>query len=161
MIKKVLMGLGVLFIIQILAIGGFLLYTKFQQHAHEAQRNLNAPIEIPDTGIMKYSSDISDEKPIVALFYVDWCTYCRRFMPEFGKLAKKHSDKFNFVVVNCDYPENKEIVEEFHIGGFPTLFIIDKKIGHNFPLNMAVTSDKELAKKELNKYLEFRERFVN
>ena len=156
MIKKILMGLGVLFIVQILAIGGLILHNKLS----EPKGNLQAPIEIPETGIIKYSDDISDEKPMIVMFYVDWCTYCRRFMPVFGELAKKHSDKYNFVVVNCDYPENRKMVEDFHISGFPTLFIIDKKLDHSFTMNMAGTSDKSILKEEMDKYLKFRERVI-
>lgn len=161
MIKKILMGLGVLFIVLLLAIGSFILYLNFHKPSYEPQTNLNAPIEIPEVGIIKYSDEISEEKPMVALFYVDWCTYCRRFMPVFGELAKKHSDNYNFVVVNCDYPENRNIIEELHISGFPTLFIIDKKLDHKFTMNMSATSDKSIAEEELKNYLNFRNKFVN
>lgn len=160
MIKKILMGLGVLFIAILLALGGFLLYLKFNQPKYVPQENLQAPIEIPDTGISKYSDDISDEKPMVVLFYVDWCGYCRRFMPIYGEVAKKYSKDFNFVVVNCDYPENKKMVESFYIRSFPTLFFMDKKLEYNVPMNLAVTTDKKIMTKELDEYLKFRERII-
>ena len=161
MIKKILMGLGALFLVIIVAIGGFLIYINVKPQKYEPQTNLNAPIEIPDSNIAKYSEDISDDKPMVAMFYVDWCTYCRRYMPIFGEISAKYKDKFNFVVVNCEYPENKSIVEKFHIMGFPTLFIIDKKLNHSFTMNMAATTDKKIMTKELDDYMSFRNKIVN
>ena len=66
MIKKILMGFGVLFIVLLLTIGGFILYLKFHKPSYEPQTNLNAPIEIPEIGIIKYSDEISDEKPMMS-----------------------------------------------------------------------------------------------
>ena len=160
MMKKILIGLGVLFVLQFLALGGYIAYVKLSAPKYEVQENISAPIEIPATGISKYSDDISDERPMVAMFYVDWCAYCRRYMPIFGEIAKKYNKDFNFVVVNCDYPENAKIVDEFHVMGFPALFVVDKKLNHKFSMNMAATTEKKFMTKELDDYIKFREQFV-
>ncbi len=125
-----------------------------------AQQNIQAAIEIPAEGIVKYNEITDFEKPVVILFYVDWCGYCRRFMPEFGKIAKKFSDEYTFAVINCDYPENADMIKEFNIMSFPELFLTDKKLEHSFSLNMADIQDLDIMKKELNSYLNFRNRML-
>lgn len=125
-------------------------------NGYTPQTNLDAPIEIPVESILTMDEASQIDKPIVALFYVDWCGYCRKFMPVFGKIANKYKNDYSFVVVNCDNYENKKLVDDFHIVGFPSLFIIDNRLNHNFSMNMAATSDEKVMKEELNNYLTFR-----
>ena len=129
--------------------------------AYEPQRNLNAPIEIPSEEIISLKEAENINKPQVLLFYVDWCGYCRRFMPIFGEFANKYKDSYSFVAINCDNPENKAIVKKFHIMGFPSLFISDEKIGHTFPLHMASTVNKEILTEELDNYLKVKQNMLN
>ncbi len=134
---------------------------KGESTSYTPQQNLDAPIEIPDTAIVTIQEANNIDKPQVAMFYVDWCTYCRRFMPKFGEIAKKYSDKYTFTVINCDNPENKEIVEKFHIMGFPALFVIDNEVGHNFSMHMGATVNNDIMIEELDNYLAVREKFLN
>ena len=153
----ILAGIGVLSILVL--VGMFFVFKKAEQEYNKevkTQNNLRAPIEIPAEGVVKFS-DIKDfEKPILTMFYVDWCGYCRRFMPMFGELAKEYADKYTFAVVNCDEPENTSFYKEMGVMGFPTLFIIDKKHDFHFAVNMAGTQDVEIMRSELNRYLNFR-----
>lgn len=119
---------------------------------------LKAPIEIPDEGIVNFQEVTDTEKPILAMFYVDWCTYCRRFMPVFGEIAKDYKDKYTFAIINCDMPENYELAKEYHIAAFPTIYIVDNKYDYSTVINPYFTSDKELVKKELDKYFNLRSR---
>ena len=128
--------------------------------AYTPQQNLNAPIEIPAEGIVTIQEANESQKPQVIMFYVDWCGYCRRFMPKFGEFAKKYADKYTFTVVNCDNPENKQMVDDFHIMGFPVLFVVDNEVGHKFSLHMGATVDKEIMEEELENYLKVREKFL-
>lgn len=151
MIRKLLTGIFILVII------GTLIYVftgneKFKT-SYTPQQNLNAPIDIPAEGITSLEEANSSNKPQVIMFYVDWCGYCRRFMPKFGDYAKKYSDKYSFVVVNADMPENKALVGEYHIMGFPSLFIVDKEINHKFSMHPAVTADDNILTEELDSYL--------
>ncbi|HIS89216.1 TPA: redoxin domain-containing protein [Candidatus Avigastranaerophilus faecigallinarum] len=126
---------------------------------YKPQQNLQAPIEIPSKAIISFKEAEAIDKPMVIMFYVDWCGYCRKYMPIFGEFADKYKDKYSFVAVNCDNPDNTKLVEKFHIMGFPSLFVSDKKIEHNFSLNMASTSEKSIMKEELDNYLKVREKF--
>ena len=129
-----------------------------EQEENELKRR--APIDIPDASIVPIQEIKDNKKPVIAFFYVDWCGYCKRFMPIYGEVAKAYKDKFNFTVVHCEKEENAQIVKEFEIQGFPTLFIIDKKIDYKFPLSGNVTQDKEALEKELDKYLNVRKHFT-
>ena len=123
----------------------------------ESGEHLNAPIEIPDTGIVQYQ-DAQFKKPSAIMFYVDWCTFCRRFMPIFGEAAKNYGDKFEFIVVNCEKPENKKIVEQFNIGGYPSLFIVDKDLDFQYQASSSATESIEAYQKELENHLKLRKK---
>ena len=154
MIKKLLTVVFILVIIGTL----IYLFTGKKETAYVPQQNLNAPIEIPSEGIITMEEANNINKPQVVLFYVDWCGYCRRFMPKFGDYAKKYSDKYSFVVVNADMPENKALVGEYHIIGFPSLFIVDKEINHKFSMHPAVTVDSNILTEELESYLSVKDK---
>ena len=66
-------------------------------------------------------------KPIIVFFYTDWCGFCQRFAPTFNKITKLPEIKKNFAIafVNCEKPENKDIMTEYNVQGFPTVYVID------------------------------------
>ena len=127
----------------------------------ESGENLNAPIEIPNEYVVKYQELKDTNKPVIAMFYVDWCGYCRRFMPVFGELAKQYKDDFSFAVINCDSPENVDIVKEYHIAGFPSLFFIDNELKTSFVINQNASADKNIFIEELEKYKLFKQNIKN
>ena len=127
-----------------------------EKPTYHPQENLSAPIEIPNTGIVALNELYDTDKPALVMFYADWCTYCRRYMPIFGELSKKHSDKYNFAVVNCDYPENRTWVNKANIIAFPTLKIVDKKYDVILSLDMSATQSDLVLEDELNQYLKLR-----
>ena len=120
---------------------------------------MQAPIEIPAEYVVEYNEITDFDKPSIVLFYVDWCGYCRRFMPEYGKLAKKLADKYNFAIINCENPKNIDMVTKYHISGFPTVFMIDKKLDHSFSLYLSSQST-DVLEEELNNYINFRNRML-
>ena len=154
--KKFFIGLFI-FLIIAFAVFAHLMLKHKDGGESSTQTNIQAPIEIPDTGIVKYQ-EAKFKKPVVVMFYVDWCTFCRRFMPIFGEAAKKYSDKFEFAVLNCEYPENNEIVKEFEIAGYPSIFIIDKDLDFQYQPSISSTQSIEAFSKELDKHLKLRKK---
>lgn len=71
-------------------------------------------------------------KPIIALFYTDWCGYCRKFVPVFDKVVKRKAirEKFAVAYVNAEYYQNKYLVDSYELPGYPTVYLIngDKKV---------------------------------
>lgn len=156
--RKIIIGLSVVIAVSLLAF----VYVKVKTNqiiaAQQQQAKLRAPIEIPATGIVNIQDAETSQKPILAMFYVDWCTYCRRFMPVFGALATQYGDKYTFAVVNCDDPANEKLKEEMYLMGYPTLVIIDKQLDFSHNINSAATIDSNLMQNELEKYLKLRQK---
>ena len=125
------------------------------------QATLNAPIDIPPTGILNYEEAIKTNKPILAMFYVDWCTYCRRYMPIFAELSILFKDKFSFVAINCENPQYENLAKEYGIMGYPTIYIIDKKLDFEYAVNNVNLIDKKRMVQELEKYLKLRGKALN
>ncbi len=122
------------------------------------QNNLNAPIEIPDEGIVKFDEAKDYDKPVIVMFYVDWCGYCRRFMPIFGQMAKKYEKDFTFAVVNCDLLINENLVKKYHVAALPSLYIVDKKLNHTFTMNMASSSDVKIFEEEADNFIKLKKK---
>ena len=99
----------------------------------------------------------NSEKPMVALFYVDWCSYCLKFMPKFSILNKIYKDKFNFVMVNVEGSnENLKLANEMPIAGFPTVYILDPKYDNKVLISNGIYQDLSKFRTELNRYLRIR-----
>ena len=128
---------------------------------YHTQQNLEAPIEIPPTGIITLEEAEKIDKPILAMFYVDWCTYCRRYMPIFAELSLLLKDKFSFVAINCENPQYQNLTTQYGIMGYPTIYVIDKKLEFEYAVNTANLIDKNLMIKELQKYLKLRQKALN
>lgn len=76
---------------------------------------------------MSYSSAMNNGKPSVILFYANWCTYCRRFMPIFNSLSAANNKEYNFVKINIEADDAKHIAKEYGISSLPTVYIVEKK----------------------------------
>lgn len=74
-----------------------------------------------------YEKAIKDKKPMIVLFYADWCGFCVRFMPIYEELFKNHKDQFNFVKVNVEDSKYRDAVEKYEISAFPTVFMVNTK----------------------------------
>ncbi len=72
---------------------------------------------------------LKTEKPVIIWFYTDWCGFCQRFAPTFGKVTKNKEIKNAFAVayVNAELPENRDLMAEYEVQGFPTVFLLNPK----------------------------------
>lgn len=105
---------------------------------------------------VKYEQAVKDNKPFIALFYADWCTYCMRFMPKYKVIADTYKGKYNFVMINVDDPHYKKAIEDYAIGGFPTIYIIDPTIDNRILLNNTLYGDLSKLRVEFDRYLRIR-----
>lgn len=159
--KKIFLVLFVLATIGLFIFAHQVLKDNEAKQQYKAQQNLRAPIEIPNESVLSIEEANKTNKPVVAMFYVDWCGYCRRYMPIFGEFAKEYKNKYAFVAINCDKPEYRKIVNNNNIMAFPTFVVFDKKNDYDFMLPQTVTIDKGIMKTSLNKYLKLREKIQN
>lgn len=94
-----------------------------------AQPNPNEPTKKPSEykfGI-PYEKAVKAKKPMIVLFYADWCGFCVRFMPIFEELYKNHKNQFNFVKVNVEDKKYEDAVKKYEIAAFPTVFMVNTK----------------------------------
>lgn len=104
-----------------------------------------------------YDEAAASGKPILALFYADWCGYCLKFMPKFQTVNSIYKDKFSIVMLNVEEEENKALVEDVALTGFPTLYILDPKYDNRVLLNNALYLNLGKLRGELDRYLRIRE----
>lgn len=103
-----------------------------------------------------YESAMKDKKPFVALFYADWCTYCKRFMPKYKILSEVYKSKYNFVMINVEEPKYEKVVKDYVISGFPTIYIIDPTIDNRILINNGLYDNLFSLRTELERYLRIR-----
>ena len=146
--KKIIIGLAILFAVISTSAVGIAVGTG-------AMKKEEKPSDYK-IGI-SYEKALESDKPMVGLMYVDWCGYCLRFMPKFKLLNAKFNSKFNFVMINAEAPENKALMEDVALTGFPTVYIIDPKFDNRVLLNNAIYHNSPKFEKELNRYLRVRD----
>ncbi len=66
---------------------------------------------------------LESDQPTVALFWATWCPFCRRFKPEFDKLAA--SKPWRFVSVFLD-DEDNPLWDEYAVDVVPTLALFHR-----------------------------------
>lgn len=144
--KKILITLGILFALLTASVAGI------------AVTNMNAPKHPSDYKIgIPYSDALQSNKPMLVVFYVDWCGYCMKFMPKFNILSKLYGNKYNFVMVNVEgSKENRKLAEKTGIGGFPTVYILDPKYDNKVLLSNAIYQDLGKFRVELDRYSRIR-----
>lgn len=103
-----------------------------------------------------YHKAIKGDKPIIVLFYADWCGYCIRFMPTYQTLSKIYKDDYEFSKVNVEDENYKSVVDEAGITGFPTVYIVDPKYDNRVLLSNAMFGDLKLLRGELDRFLRVR-----
>ena len=97
-----------------------------------------------------------ENKPVLTVFYVDWCTYCKRFMPKLDKIRNINKKDLNVVLLNVEDPENEKISKEYRIAGFPTVYIIDPKYDNRVHIDSGYLETVDTLNKEVQRYLNFR-----
>lgn len=144
--KKILITLGILVTLIVASVAGV------------AVTNMNAPKHPSEYKIgISYDEAVKSDKPMLAVFYVDWCGYCLRFMPKFRILNTLYKDKYNFVMINVEGDQNtKALAEDVGIAGFPTVYILDPKYDNRVLLSNSYYHNLKKFRVELDRYLRIR-----
>ncbi len=104
----------------------------------------------------EYHKAMKSKKPVLVLFYADWCGYCVRFMPIYQAVAEKYKDTLDFSKVNVEDKKYEKLVKKIGITGFPTVFIIDPKYDNKVLLSNAILGNVDTLSKELDRYVRIR-----
>lgn len=100
-----------------------------------------------------FENAMRSEKPALVLFYADWCHFCVKFMPTYVKLFNDFKAEYNFAKINVEDPKYKEVVEEYQIGGFPTVYLVNPKSNNKQVLSNSDFGDYAKLKKQLKEFL--------
>ena len=144
--KKILITLGILVTLIVASVAGV------------AVTNMNAPKHPSEYKIgISYDEAVKSDKPMLAVFYVDWCGYCLRFMPKFRILNTLYKNKYNFVMINVEGDQNtRALAEDVGIAGFPTVYILDTKYDNRVLLSNSYYHNLKKFRVELDRYLRIR-----
>ena len=104
----------------------------------------------------EYTKAMKSKKPVLVLFYADWCGYCVRFMPIYQELSEKYKDTFDFSKVNVEDKKYEKTVRNIGITGFPTVFIIDPKYDNKVLLSNAILGTVDGVSAEMDRYARIR-----
>ncbi|MBQ8168181.1 thioredoxin fold domain-containing protein [bacterium] len=146
--KKLIITLGIVFVVILTSAVAFALTSP----TLEQKNNKPSDYKIGIT----YEEAVKSDKPMLALFYVDWCGYCLKFMPKYKTVSTLYKKKYNVVMLNAEDPANKALVEDVTLTGFPTLYIIDPKYDNRILLNNAIYQDLKKLRVELDRYIRIR-----
>ena len=145
--KKIIIALSILLVVLLASVATFAVSSSLAGQKHvPSDYKVGVPFE----------TAIKGDKPIVALFYVDWCGYCMRFMPQFKTIESLYKTKYNFLMVNVEDASKASFVRDYAISGFPAVYIIDPKYDNRILLNNAIYMDLPKFRKELDRYNKIR-----
>lgn len=168
--KTVIIVAVIVFVILACAIGGFEYYNYKKFQAENARKISEAmerlPIDISgqeqpkrpseyNVGI-DYNTAMQGKKPVLTLFFADWCGYCIRFMPIFEEIGKKYSDQLVLAKVNVEDEAYADLVKNIGIGGFPTVYILDPKYDNKVLISNAKLTSVDTLSEELDRFLRIR-----
>lgn len=108
-----------------------------------------------DNGVT-FEQASQEDKPIIGVFYVDWCTYCKKFMPKLDTVRNMNKGQYNVVLFNSEDPKNEKMVNEYKISGYPTVYIIDPKYDNRVHIDGAYLDSVSALNREAQRYLNFR-----
>lgn len=103
-----------------------------------------------------FNKALKSNKPVLTLFYADWCGYCIRFMPIYEALSKKYAKDVTFAKINVEDPNYEQVVKDYAIGGFPTVYIVDPKYDNRVLLSNSVLGSVENVSVELDRFIKIR-----
>lgn len=143
--KKILITIGVIMAIAVSSLVGITVMA------------MNAPKHPSEYKIgIKYDEALQSDKPMLAVFYVDWCGYCLKFMPKFKILSKIYKDKYNFVMINVEEGDNTKLANDIGITGFPTVYILDPKFDNRVLMSNSLYQNLSKFRVELDRYSRIR-----
>ncbi|CCY62284.1 MAG: thioredoxin domain-containing protein [Candidatus Gastranaerophilaceae bacterium] len=145
--KKMLITLGVIVAVACSSLVGI-----------AVSMNANAPKHPSDYKIgITYEEAVDlSEKPMVALFYADWCSYCMKFMPKFKILSGLYKENYNFVMVNVENKQYAQLVDSMSLTGYPTVYILDPKYDNRVLIPNSIYQNLGRFRVELDRYIRIR-----
>lgn len=101
-----------------------------------------------------YKESMKDNKPTILVFYVNWCTYCRRLMPKLASVNNQYKNSYNIVLIDCEDKKNVDLLNKYKVEYYPTLYFVNKKDKQETIIPSKYTQNLETFKLFLDKNLQ-------
>jgi thiol-disulfide isomerase/thioredoxin len=92
----------------------------------------------------------NNEQIIIAMFYAEWCGYCKQLKPKFNEICKNRLSTINsqrsdgtVVLKLVDCVAHEDLREKYNINAFPTLKIFKKSNAEQHPLGQTYTGNTQ------------------
>lgn len=134
---------------------------EIQQKKEEIKQDIKKEIEAVkpvsqyDFG-NDYDTAITMGKPVVLLFYTNWCSACKRVLPLVKMIQEKYQNYFVFTSINAEDTKYADIVKDYRLRCFPTIYIIDPKFNNRVHLEVSYIFSPATFAKELDRYIHIR-----
>lgn len=126
------------------------------------QKISNQPVAVKtvsqyDFGV-DYDTAITMDKPVVLMFYTNWCSACKRAVPLVKAQQKKYGEDFVFTSLNAEDTKYSAIIKDYRLRCFPTLYIIDPKYNNRVHIEVSYLFNATALSTELDRYLSIRKK---
>ena len=75
-------------------------------------------------------------------------------IPKIEELEPLYRSSYNFVIIDCDDPANKDVVNKYDIPSYPTLYVVNAQTGVAYRVNPYMTDSVKNLRKVLDSYIE-------
>ncbi len=98
-----------------------------QQLAHyQSVRNTMGSSTTGQSTLVSQANHRGAGRPRVIDFYTTWCGPCKRLAPVLQQIEKQYSSTgVSFDRIDCEAPENADLVNRSHIDAYPTVVFFD------------------------------------
>ena len=82
-------------------------------------------IEVNSKNAEKFKNIVKEDKPVLMLYYAEWCPHCQIFKPTWKDIQEELKSKRNIRVAEVEYKDLSFIPKKYkEIISFPTLRVI-------------------------------------
>lgn len=82
-------------------------------------------LKVTESNKAKFEECVKKDKPMLVLFYANWCPHCQMFEPTWKKITEKLHPKRNIQVAEIEFSNMSAIPNKYKkVKGFPTIQVM-------------------------------------
>ena len=120
--------IGVMVLVIILAVIGYIVYKSYIQPAMNPSYKANRE----QAPVGSAAGNANGKEAEIMLFYTDWCPHCKTAKPEWEQVKAEYDGKqihgytIIFTEVNCtnDSPDVEKMMNTYKVEGYPTIKLV-------------------------------------